>query len=50
MKFRMSASSDRQMFLPLAGTPDGQLEISVRSGEAKDLGEVQLKANASNVR
>jgi len=44
MKFRMSASSDRQMFLPLAGTPDGQLEISVRSGEAKDLGDVQLKA------
>jgi hypothetical protein len=43
MKFRMSAASDRKLFLPLAGTPDGMRVLSVRAGETKDLGDLKVK-------
>jgi hypothetical protein len=43
MKMHMSVSSDRMVFLPLAGTPDGQKELTVRPGETRDLGDLKVK-------
>jgi hypothetical protein len=43
MKVRLSASSARKLFLPLAGTPDGMRELSVRSGETRDLGDLKIR-------
>jgi RNA polymerase sigma factor (sigma-70 family) len=43
MEFRLSASSEKRFFLPLAGTPDGMRILSVRSGETKDLGDLTAK-------
>jgi RNA polymerase sigma factor (sigma-70 family) len=44
MKFRLTLSSDSMMYLPLADTPDGARELSVRAGESKDLGDLKVKA------
>jgi hypothetical protein len=43
MEFRLSASNDNKGFLALAGTPDGMRQLSVRSGETKDLGDLRVK-------
>jgi hypothetical protein len=44
MKFRLSAAT-KMKFLTLTGGTDGVDELSVRAGETKDLGDVQVKAN-----
>jgi RNA polymerase sigma factor (sigma-70 family) len=43
LKALLSASTDRQMFLPLAGTPDGQRVLSVKAGEVQDLGDLTAR-------
>jgi protocatechuate 3,4-dioxygenase beta subunit len=43
--FRLSASSDRQLFLALTGTPDGMRQLSVGAGQTRDLGVLKAKAN-----
>jgi hypothetical protein len=43
VKFRLSMSSSGMTFLPITGTPDGQMELSIRAGETKDLGEIRVK-------
>jgi RNA polymerase sigma factor (sigma-70 family) len=43
MKALLSASTDKKMFLPLAGTPDGQRQLSFKAGEVQDLGDLTVR-------
>jgi RNA polymerase sigma factor (sigma-70 family) len=45
MTFRLYVSSGRMMPLSIADTPDGWKELSLRAGEAKDLGDIRVKSN-----
>jgi hypothetical protein len=45
MTFRLSLSTDKQLFVPLVGTPDGMRVLSLRPGETKDLGDLTVKRN-----